>query len=407
MRQTLLSLAALFIAVLLMMLGNGLLGSLLGLKLAQGERPPFAAGLVMACYYGGLVLGALLCQGVVRRVGHIRAFAAFGAINCAAVMLLALQVNVLAWALIRVATGVAMMGLYMVIESWLAERADREIRGRVFSFYMLISYAGLGGGQFLLGLDEPGGLRLFLVAGLLFSLCMVPVTLTRAMHPRPVEATPFNLMRLMKLAPFGVLGCLAAGLINGSFYALGPAFAHGHGLDVGGVAAFMAATIFGGLLLQWPVGLLSDRHDRRSVLALLGLVVCGLSLLYLPAGSRLGWLVPLALLWGGLAFTIYPVSVAHANDHIEPQDIVPASGALILAYGIGAAVGPLLSGALMGLLGSSGLYLFTAGVAAALAAAVYWHHEREPVSVAEQSPYLPVPRTSQVITQLDPRAEGE
>ncbi len=405
MRDTLISLISLFAAILLLMLGNGLLGSLLGLKLAESGAPPLAAGLVMTGYYSGLILGALTGERIIRRVGHIRAFAAFGALNCALIMLLALIGASLAWTLLRLGMGLAMMGLYMVVESWLNERAERSIRGRVFSIYMVTTYVGLGGGQFLLGLDESGSLRLFLLAGLLFALCLMPVALTRAAHPAPVQAQPFNLRALWRRAPYGVLGCFGAGLVNGAFYALGPAYIYAQVTTASVVAIFMGFTIFGGVVLQWPIGLLSDRYDRRGVLALLHVAVAAVSLLVLLAGGNLLWLMGAALLWGGIAFTVYPVAVAHANDHIEPEQTVPASGALILANSAGAATGPLAGALAMHWLGAAGLYLFAATVSLLLAGAVAWRRDREPVSIEEQSPYIPVPRTSQVIAQLDPRLE--
>lgn len=208
MRDTLISLISLFLAMLLLMLGSGLLGTLLGFRMALDGHPSVVTGLVMAGYYAGLVAGARLCPRIVRRVGHIRAFAAFGALNCAVVMLHGLFVAPPAWGVLRVFTGIAMMGIYMVVESWLNERAPREIRGRLFSVYMVTTFAGLGLGQFMLVIGVPGGTEQFLMVGMLFALCLIPIALTRAVHPRPVEALHFNIRRLLQLAPFGVVGCV-------------------------------------------------------------------------------------------------------------------------------------------------------------------------------------------------------
>lgn len=407
MRETLASLTALFLAVLLMMLGNGLLGSLLGLKLAQDGASPLAAGIVMTGYYLGLVTGAFVCERIIRRVGHIRAFAAFGAINIATVMLLALISVLPVWMALRFITGIAMMGLYMVVESWFNERAERDMRGRVFSLYMVVSFAGLGGGQFLLAMNNVHSLDLFLVVGLLMSLCLVPIALTRAVHPQPVAAVRFDIRQLFQRAPLSVIACIGAGLVNGAFYALGPVYAYAILPGAAGTAAFMGITIFGGLLLQWPVGLLSDRVDRRTIMALLSVAVAVLSLLLVLLQSWLPGQLLMALLWGGLAFTVYPVAVAYANDHIESSNIVPAAGALLLSYSAGAAAGPVLAGLSMNLVGPVGLYWFAAVISLLTAMAIYWRHEREAVSVAEQSHYIPMPRTSPVISQMDPRLEPE
>lgn len=404
MLATLVSLTALLTAVLLMLTGNGLLGSLLGLKLAQAGAGPLASALVMSAYYAGLVTGALLCIRIIRRVGHIRAFASFCAINIATTLLLSLTGLPAAWVLLRFITGLSMMGAYMVIESWLNERAEAPMRGRIFSIYMVVSYTGLGGGQFLLGFSD-GSATLFTLAALLFALCLLPIALTRAVVPRPMEKVNFNIRHLFQLAPHAIFGCLAAGLINGAFYALGPVYAFGQVGDASLVGLFMGLTIFGGLALQWPLGLLSDRFQRRIIIQLLGMTLAVVSLLLLASGNTLWLELALATLWGGLAFTIYPVAVAYANDRILPEELVPAAGALLMAYSGGAALGPLLAGLAMRATGIHGLYLFTALTGLCLALLVARRRGAERVSTADQGNFIPLPRTSNVITQLDPRAE--
>lgn len=403
MLATLISLTALLTSVLLMLLGNGLLGSLLGLKLAQAGASPLASALVMSGYYAGLVAGALLCTGIIRQVGHIRAFAAFCAINIATTLLLSLTSLPAAWVLLRFLTGVSMMGAYMVIESWLNERSEASMRGRVFSIYMVVSYTGLGGGQFLLGFSD-GSATLFTLAALLFALCLLPIVLTRAVVPKPMTQVSFNIRHLFRLAPHAIYGCLAAGLINGAFYALGPVYAFTREGDASLVGAFMGLTIFGGLLLQWPLGLLSDRFKRRLIMQLLGLALAVASLLQFSVHAL--WLeLTVATLWGGLAFTIYPVAVAYANDRISADELVPAAGALLMAYSGGAALGPIIASLIMRASGISGLYLFTALIGLILALLLARRRGAERVHTADQSTFVAVPRTSTVINQLDPRAE--
>jgi len=405
MLNTLFSLVALFVTTFLMLVGNGLLGSLLGLRLAQQGAGPLAAAVVMTGYYAGLVAGALLCTRIIRRVGHIRAFAAFCATNIATTLLLSIIGGAPVWTLLRFCTGLSMMGAYMVIESWLNERAEASMRGRVFSIYMLVSYGGIGLSQFLLGFSERAGQTLLVIAALLFALCMLPVVLTRAAVPGPMEKVVFDIRHLFRLAPHALYGCLAAGFITGAFYALGPVFAFTRDGNSNLVGVFMGLTILGGLVLQWPLGLLSDRFKRRTILLVLGIALAAASLLLLATSTtRYGeWLM--AVVWGGLAFTIYPVAVAYANDRIAPKDLVPAAGALLMAYSAGAALGPLLASVAMRASGARGLYLFTAVVGLLLALLVARRRGAERVPVAEQGSYLPVPRTSTVINQLDPRGE--
>jgi MFS family permease len=404
-RSTVLPLSALFVAVLMMMVGSGLLGSLISLRLSIDQYGSGIIALVMAGYYAGLVCGSFIAPGIVRRVGHIRAFAAFAAVNTIVALLQALYESPVTWWLLRVATGISMMGLYMVIESWLNERADSRVRGRVFSVYMVMTFLGLGSGQFLLGADQRGSQSLFMLVAIMFAASLIPVALTGAAHPQPVQNVKLRIRKLFKVAPFGILGCLGAGLANGAFYALGPTFGVREGMAIGQVASFMGVTILGGLALQWPIGSVSDRFDRQRVIGILGFAVAAASLAVIMVGRQSIFALLLAgAAFGGLTFTMYPVAVAHANDHITSDEVVPMSAALILCYSVGATLGPLGASAVMYAAGPHGLFMFTAALSCALGIAALVMPRREPVSPKQQAPFVPVPRTSAVIAQLDPRA---
>lgn len=408
MRQTLLSLFALFLAVLTLMLGSGHLGTFLSLRLKVAGTPDFLIGIVMAGFYVGLVAGAWVCPRILQRVGHIRAFAVFAAINCANILVQGVWVNAWVWLPLRVLTGLCMMGMYMVVESWLNERAPRELRGRVFAVYMLVSYLGMGGGQFLLNIAPLQDPVHFFLIGILFALCLLPVSLTQAMHPAPIEPVHFNWSRLYKTAPFGMIGALVAGLMNGAFYALGPVYVRNIGLDVSQIAMFMAATILGGLLAQYPVGMISDRIDRRTVMATLTILSSLVSLGLLSVNvDYIFALYGSAVVFGGLLFTSYPVAVAHTHDHFDANQVVTVSAALIVVYGLGAALGPLGASAVIYAMGASGLFVFIAGVGLIFGLVTYLRREAGVVSVEEQEPFVPVVSTSPVINNLDPRADEE
>lgn len=408
MRQTLLSLFALFLAVLTLMLGSGHLGTFLSLRLKVDDVSDALIGMVMAGFYVGLVVGAWVCPRVLQRVGHIRAFAVFAAINCANVLVQGMFVNAWVWLPLRVLTGLCMMGMYMVVESWLNERAPRELRGRVFSVYMLVSYLGMGAGQFMLNIAPLRDPIHFFLLGTLFALCLLPVSLTQAMHPAPIERVQFNWSRLYKTAPFGMVGALVAGLMNGAFYALGPVYVRNIGLDVSQIALFMAVTILGGLLAQYPVGMISDRIDRRTVLATLTIFSSLVSLALLWTGSDyMPLLYGTAFVFGGLLFTSYPVAVAHTHDHFDSTQVVTVSAALIVVYGLGAALGPLGASGLMFVLGQQGLFIFIAVVGLLFGIVTYLRREAEVVPVEAQEPFVPVLSTSPVINNLDPRADEE
>lgn len=409
MRQTILSLLALFISTGALMLGSGHLGTFMSLRLQAGGTSDQLTGLVMSGFYLGMVIGAWFCHIVLQRVGHIRAYAVFAATNCAAVLALPLLEFPLVWFLLRICTGISMMGLFMIVESWLSERAPASIRGRVFSVYMVVSFSGLGGGQFLLKLAGIESETHFFVIGMLFALCLLPVALTRAMHPLPVDKLRFNWSRLYKTAPFGFVGALAAGLMAGAFYGLAPVSLRQAGVEIGGIANFMAATIFGGLLMQYPMGLVSDRYDRRTVLATLAIFVSLLSLLLMtvPAGQPL-LLYAIGGLFGGFLFTVYPVAVAHSHDHFDASNIVTVSAALLLVYGLGAGFGPMLASSMMVPLGSEGLQLFIATVGLLYGVAAYIRRHVEVVAVEDQEPFVAMAQhTSTVIHAMDPRIEEE
>lgn len=399
---------ALFTSVFALMLGSGLQGTLLSLRMTVEGMPKYLTGLVMSCFYAGLILGSFICPKLVRRVGHIRAFAAFGALNTAAALLHALHVSALTWGALRVVTGFSMMGLYMVVESWLNERSEPSTRGRVFSLYMSLTFFGLGLGQFMLNLGRIEGQGLFILTGVFFALCLVPISLTRAVHPELPEVTYFSSRRLFADAPFSIIGCTVAGLNAGAFYSLAPIFAHEMGFSSARVAQYMGVAIISGLVLQWPVGTLSDKLPRRRVLAVLSLGVAAASLATVNLAERSPeLLLVLAALYGGVAFTLYPVAIAHANDHIAPSDMVPASAALILFYGCGAFAGPISASALMSAVGPSGVYLFIALCTLLLGTSAWFYREKAKVPTAEQAHCIPVPRTSPVASVLDPRGESE
>jgi MFS family permease len=399
---------ALFVATLVLMLGSGLLGTLVSLRMSAEGVATSVIGLVMSGFYVGLILGSFTCPKIVRRAGHIRAFAAFAAINTATTLLYPLFIAPAVWFLLRVSTGLSMMGQYMVVESWLNDRTEPRMRGRVFSVYMSLTFLGLGFAQLFLKVADIGGSDLFLIAGIFFALCLVPVTLTRSIHPSLPETGALKLGHLFRRAPLGLLGSLTTGAVAGAFFGLAPVFALRSGLDIHTVAAFMGVTIFSGLLLQWPVGMLSDRMDRRLVLACLSVLVSLASLLIILATSRFrGLLLPFAALYGGLAFTLYPVSVAHTNDRIENFEIVSASTALILCYGLGACLGPLAASGLMAWLGPPGLYGFIALCTGCFGVMTALFRLLEKPKPEEAVPYIPVPRTSPVITAIHPYSEAE
>ncbi len=404
MRQGLIPSRALFVSVALLMAGNGLLGIYLSVFMGLAGWPAPTIGVVMAAYFAGLVSGAFTGGGVIRAVGHIRAFAAFASAATSAALLHGLLTSPAAWLVLRALTGFAVAGLYLVIESWLNAHADARNRGRLFSLYAATSILALGIGQLLLNLGDPHTLAPILLAAVLLALSALPVSLTRAVHPTLPEWSHFGPLDLLRTAPAGALGAFAAGLTGAAFAALAPVYGVRSGLGIGGVSGLMGVAVVGGLLLQWPVGVLSDRLDRVRLIGAVhfGVAIAALGMWWV-GGRSLPALLVLAALFGGLSYTLYPLSVAHANDLADRRHFVSVSAGLLLIWGTGSALGPLLAAPAMTLLGPDGLfaYLFFTSAAFGTVATIL---RRRTGPGPERSPFVTLTRTTPVLSELDPRA---
>jgi MFS family permease len=392
----------------MMALGVGLLGLLLPIRMDLEGVAPQIAGYVMSAYYAGFVAGSFMAQRIIGRVGHIRAFAAFAAVLTAAVMVHALVFSIPLWGLMRAAVGFCMAGLYAVIESWLNVRSPNELRGRVLSMYTLTIYISSGVGQLAINLDDTAGLELFCLGALLTSLSLVPVVMTRVAGPELGNIKTMSLAALYKASPLGTVATAGAGLVSGSLYALGAVYGTQIGLSVFENSVFMGAPIIGGFLLQWPIGRLSDKFDRRTVLFGVLMATVGASVLLGAFAFAEGSFLLLAtanLLLGGFLATIYPTAVAHAFDYIDRSQMVAANSGMLLAWAVGATAGPLVASSFMAV-GPAGLFVFIAGVAVSLAIYTRWRMSRRAAKPAEeQSKFVPVPSTSAIAGALDPRAD--
>ncbi len=409
--STLRMLASLLMAVALLMLGNGVFSTFLALRASLEGFGNEVIGWIASAYYIGVIAGTLKCGSVVNRIGHIRSFAAFSALSAACILAFALFVYPSAWIALRIVLGFNLAGLYMVAESWLNTRATSETRGTILSIYMTITYLALGGGQFLINVAEIGGSSLFMVSAILLSLALVPVAMTSTSNPDPVESSYMSLRALFAISPVAAVGCVAGGVIVGSMFGLGPIYAKAEGLDTHGISVFMGIAVVSGLFTQLPVGQLSDRFDRRSVIVgvTVGALVAGAGLAfgsYLPGVPLYVWIA----LYGGFIATFYPLCVAYANDYLEPGQVVAASSSLVFAFSVGAAVGPALAAFVMGYTGPNGLFLMAVVVCVAyIAFILYRMRIRHWAPVVEKEPYVAMAEViaAPVPSEIDPRAEFE
>jgi len=398
---------ALLLGVAFLLMGNGLQGTLLPVRAEIEAFSTLSIGVMGSAYYIGFALGCLFCPHVVRAVGHIRAFTAMVAVASTMALLHVLFLEPAVWWPLRGLTGFCFAGLYLVIESWLNDRATNQTRGAIFGIYTFVNLTVITVGQFMITLYDPAAFPLFALASILISLAAVPVALTRLPAPAPVAVVRLRPKHLYNLSPVGVVGCGVVGLANGAFWSLGPLYATGQGLDLTGLATYMGLTVLGGALAQWPFGRLSDSRDRRQVIAL----ACGLSVLAGLALAIFGGLwtraiFPLTVLFGAFAFPIYAICVAHANDMMPRDEFVEASSGLLLANGIGSAIGPILASAAMSLIGPSGLFAYTAVIHAAMLAFVLHRiRRRAPAPPEERGSFMPVSESTSTMLTLDPRSD--
>ncbi len=407
MLALMLRVAALMFGLALLVTGSGLLGTLLALRGGSEGFDAATMGWIMSSYFLGFALGTWAAPPLVARLGHVRCFAFCSAAATAAVLLHPLLVDPVAWALLRLINGAALVCLYALIESWLGAEAPPEHRGQLFAGYMMVNLLALAAGQALLPLAPIGGFSLFALVALLTCVALMPVTWTRLPQPVMANPAPLPLAELWREAPSAAVAALLSGLVLGAFWGLMPVFADLIGLDSAGVGAVMATAILGGAALQWPLGRWSDRADRRRVLAALALLAALsallLGLLYESALAR-GLLL---FVYGGFVFTLYPVAVAHLMDRLAPTQLLAGSGRVLLLYGIGATLGPLCAGALMSRFGPASLFPLSAAILGLLAVFVGWRLRHRDSAVEHPGHFVPMVRTSGAAMEMLEEASGE
>ena len=401
-------LASLLSGVGMLVVATGLLFAAIGAQAGLAAFPVLVTGLINSAYFAGFVFGTYACPEIIKRVGHIRAFAAMASIASTLPILHALWLNPWFWGSLRFITGVCLVGLYIVVESWLNVVAPSAQRGKVFAAYMAVSGIAMALGQWLILVGDRFGFVPFAIASILFSFALLPITLNRVEAPEPTAAPTLGLAKLFNISPIGVMGAMASGLLSGAFYSLGHVFGQRVGFSVVGIATFMGATILGGAAFQWPVGHLSDRHDRRWVL--FGVCGCGAAValvgFFFALDSETA-LIGLGVIYGGLTFTVYGLSVAHVNDLIDRDRVLEVTGGLLLLHGVGAAMGPTVAGGLMDLMGPGSLLLYFTGVLLLLALGTWRIIQIKPLNRGEpgqKADYVVMGTGSQAVLALDPRS---
>jgi MFS family permease len=407
MRSTLISISALLLSAAAINLGLGLQASLLGLRANLENFDVVITGLIMSSYYAGFVGGSILAPSIVNRVGHIRTFSAFASLASAGALCHAAIVEPVAWVIFRSITGFCFAALCLVAESWLNERSTNLNRGALLSTYFIAILGATALGQLLLPVASIAGYDLFVIVSVIISLALVPIALTSTSTPLEIDNARFSIKKLFTTSPSGFAGCLGSGLTSGALWGLGAVYAETSGLKVNETAYFVAAMIIGGLLTQWPLGKISDVIDRRYVIAAISFGMVGVGIILFGPNEFSGSsLYALGAIAGGLALPLYGLSIAHTNDFIDTRYFVPASAALLLVYGIGATLGPLIATIFMEFIGPSGLFVHCAAICMFIGLfALYQTTQRAPASEEDSENFAMVPRTSSIAFEIDPRSD--
>ncbi len=377
--------AALIAAITILQLAGGLLGVRLPIAFIADGHSRTELGLVAASYSAGFMMGAMIATMLLARVGHIRVYAACAAIFAAATLMLHFTNDVWSWGLARMAAGVSVALMFAAIESWMSFSISTRVRGEVMSVYMVMTKAALALGPFFAFGYAPEAPEPWMIAGAIAALSMVPICFTNVEQPDPPKAQPIALVEQFATAPAAVIASFGAGLVNGGVLALAPLYAAQH-YGANAAAEFYSAAFAGSLLLQWPAGRLSDRVDRRLVIAALAaLAALSAFALALWSGQLLNWsAVLLFFAWGAGALSFYGIAVAHMADRAEPGRLAQSAAGLLFVWAGGSIIGPILMGPLVDWFDVAGMFWFAGAAALAVCLAMFWRRNTREAAVLKE-----------------------
>ncbi|MCB1384896.1 MAG: MFS transporter [Nitratireductor sp.] len=410
MRRQLLPILAIILGSAFLMVAGGIQGLVLPLRGALEGFPTLSLGLLGTGWAAGYIAGCLYTPWLVRRVGHVRTFGAMASICVISVLLTLILIHPTSWIVLRGVTGFCFAGAAMIAESWLNERADNKVRGRIFGIYSMANLGAVMVGQMMIPLGSPSGYVLFVLAAIFYALAVLPTAISTASAPKPLVETGLDLKALWRNSPIAFFAAFLIGISNSAYGTLGAVFGGTLQLSTATIALMMSLPLLAGAALQIPVGYLSDKTDRRLVLIGLALIAIAADLFFILAQpSDRGSVLAAAVVFGGAIYTIYPVIIAHASDKAEPGTFIKISGGLLLMYGIGGIIGPLISGLAMSSLPRAGLFLTTFCAHVLIAAyAVIRISQRQAVAEENKSSYvgmMPGRYATPETSALDPRAQ--
>lgn len=386
---------ALLLGIMLLMLGNGMQGTLLGIRGGIEGFSTAQMSYVMAAYFAGFLIGSRMAPEMIRRVGHVRVFAALGSMISAVLIMYAAAPDWIAWAAMRVLIGFSFSGVYITAESWLNNSATNETRGQALSLYMIMQMAGIIAAQALLNFGDPSGYILFVIPSVLVSIAFTPILLSVSQAPAFETTKRLSFAALYRASPLGCVGMFLLGGVFSAQFGMSAVWGTAEGLTIRQISIFVAAIYVGGLVFQYPIGWASDLLGRRQLVLWLS-AIGGVAML-LPVVFSLNFtsLLVIALLMGGVSNPLYSLLVAYTNDFLDLSDMAAASAGLLFINGLGAISGPVITGWVMEQMGPSGYFLLMGGLFLALAGYAAWRMTRRRVTVADQTAsYTPISPTS-------------
>lgn len=402
MKQVLASSSALLAGILLLMIGNGLQGSLLGVRGVLEGFSTLQISIVMSGYFAGFLGGSRAAPILIRRVGHVRVFAALASFISAVLILFPVVADPWIWTALRVVLGFCFSGVYVTAESWLNNAASNEVRGKALSAYMLVQMIGIITAQWILAQGDPSGFTLFVIPSVLVSISFAPILLSVSPMPAFETSKPMTLRRLFEVSPLGCVGMFLMGGVFAAQLAMASVYASRAGFSLPQLSSFIAAIYVGALILQLPIGWISDHMDRRKVIfgvAGIGALACALGVV-VAESYLLG--LGIAFVAGGMANPLYSLLIAHTNDYLDPEDMASSSGGLLFINGVGAVGGPVIAGWLIGSMGPKGYWVMQAVLMGSVALYALWRTTRRAsVPVDETASYVTLmPSASPVAAEL-------
>ena len=384
---------ALFFGFAIISLAHGLQGTLIGVRAVVEGFSFISTGFIVAGYYVGYLAGSKFIPIFLKRVGHIRVFAALASLASIAILLHSVFIEPYMWFLIRILSGISLAGIYVIMESWLNDKSTNQTRGQILSIYMIITFAFLGMGQFLLNLSDPAKVDLFILVSILLSFALLPILLSVTEAPNITNPKKFSLKELFIISPLGFVGAFFTGLSHSAILGYGAVYAAAKGLGLFEISVFMVIVTSCGALFQWPIGYISDKIDRRVILIGVTLVASGLSL-FIVASSYISLIIFFILLaiYAGMSLPMYSLTIAHTNDFLQQNEIIGASSTIAVLVGIGAICGPIIASLFMNVIGPDGFFIYLFIVHGLLGLFGLYRMAKRVKPSDLESQYTPLPR---------------